>query len=286
MNATVKRPVLRYHGGKWMLAPWILAHFPPHRVYVEPFGGGGSVLMRKPPCYSEVYNDRWGLVVNVFRVLRDPAQARELERLLRLTPYARDEFDATGDECLEAVQDPVERARRTILRSFAGFGSAATNARHATGFRANADRNGTTPAHDWASYPAHVEAFTRRLRGVVVENREAADVIRQHDTPRTLFYVDPPYPHATRNMARGNAAYAHEMGDDDHRALAEVLHGVGGMIVLSGYPCPLYDDELYPAWRRVERKAHADGARDRVEVLWLNPAASAALAAAHPRLAL
>ena len=38
------RPVVRWHGGKWRLAPWILAHLPPHRTYVEPFGGGGLGL--------------------------------------------------------------------------------------------------------------------------------------------------------------------------------------------------------------------------------------------------
>jgi 5'-nucleotidase len=36
---TPTRPVLRYHGGKWRLAPWILTFLPPHRSYVEPFGG-------------------------------------------------------------------------------------------------------------------------------------------------------------------------------------------------------------------------------------------------------
>lgn len=274
------RPVLRYHGGKWKLAPWIISHFPPHRVYVEPFGGAASVLMRKPRSYAEVYNDQWESVVNVFRVLRDPTLAARLAEQLRLTPYARDEFF----EAYRHTPDPVERARRSVLRSLAGFGSASTNGEYATGFRANSHRSGTTPAHDWANYPKHVSSFVERLRGVCIENRPARDVVAQHDRPGTLFYVDPPYPHVTRNMARGNAAYAHEMSDEDHRALAEQLHGVAGMVVLSGYACPLYDAELYPGWSRVERETHADGARDRTEVLWFNPACWVALSASRNQL--
>src|SRR5690606_21514294 len=143
-------------------------------------GGAASVLMRKPRSFAEVYNDRWGVVVNVFRVLRDPEMAAQLERALRLTPFARDEFEAPWppDEV-----DPIERARMAILRSFAGFGSASTNGEYATGFRANSNRSNTTPAHDWVNYPNHVERFTARLAGVVIENRDARKVIETHDSP-------------------------------------------------------------------------------------------------------
>jgi DNA adenine methylase len=265
---TPTRPVLRYHGGKWRLADWIVSHFPPHRIYVEPFGGGGSVLMRKPRSYAEVYNDQWATVVNVFRVLRDPVTAARLVQLLELTPFSRDEFEQlqpTDDA------DPVERARYTILRSFAGFGSASVNGANGTGFRANSHRSHTTPAHDWRNYPGSVPAFVDRLRGVVIENRDALAMIPAHDAVDALFYVDPPYPHTTRNMQRGNAAYAVEMTDQQHADLAAVLHAARGLVLLSSYHCDLYDD-LYKGWARVERKAHADGARDRVEVLWMNPA--------------
>lgn len=268
-SAAVSRPVLRYHGGKWKLAPWIISHFPPHRVYVEPFGGAASVLLRKPRSYAEVYNDRWDVVVNVFRVLRDPEQAARLRETISITPFARSEF--FGCAYKESGQvDAVERARRTILRSFAGFGSAAVNGEHVTGFRSNAKRSGTIPAHDWMLYPDFIPQFVERMRGVVIENRDALAVIATHDCPEALHYVDPPYPHGTRNMARGNAAYTCEMTDDDHRALAGALRKAKGAVVLSGYPCELYDQELYPDWQRVECAHLADGARPRTEVLWLN----------------
>ena len=270
MAANLTRPVLRYHGGKFRLAPWIIGYFPPHRVYTEAFGGAASVLMRKPRSFAEIYNDRWGVVVNVFRVLRDPAMAEQLETALRLTPFARDEFEA---EWPTDAEEPVERARRAILRSFAGFGSASTNGNYSTGFRPKSNRSHTTPAHDWVNYPDHVRRFSERLAGVVIENRPAAQIIETHDSPDTLHYVDPPYPHETRNMRRGNASYEIEMTAKDHEQLAETLQSCAGMVVLSTYPNALYD-RLYAGWRREETKALADGARPRIEVLYLNAACS------------
>lgn len=269
--STPSRPVLRYHGGKWILAPWIISHFPPHRVYTEAFGGAASVLMRKPRSYGEVYNDLDGEIVNLFRVLRGE-NAAELIRLLRLTPFAREEFE----ESYEPAPEPLEQARRTVVRSFMGFGSDSASGAQC-GFRGNSNRSGTTPAHDWVNYPPALARLVERVQGVVVECRDANLVVQQHDSPDTLHYVDPPYPHSTRKKAtlRTGKGYRHEMSDDDHRVLAGTLHGLSGMVVLSGYPCELYDRELYPDWHRIERTAHADGALKRIEVLWLNPAADA-----------
>ena len=71
--------------------------------------------------------------------------------------------------------------------------------------------------------------------------------------------------------------YAHDMTAADHGRLLAELPRLAGMVVLSGYASPLYDAEL-AGWRRVERKVMADGAQPRTEVLWLNAAASRALA--------
>ena len=266
----VRRPIVRYHGGKWNLPPWIIGHLPPHRIYVEPFGGGGSVLLRKPRSYAEIYNDLDGEIVNVFRVMRD--RGPELREALRLTPFSRVEFNGA----YVPSDDPLEQARRTILRSFQGFGSAAACG-EASGFRANSNRSGTTPAHDWANFADAADGLVERLRGVVIENRDGKSVMAHQDGPGTLHYVDPPYVHATRsskvrNTNSGNS-YKHELTDEQHRELAVFLRGLQGMVVLSGYPSPMYDD-LYAGWQRVERVAHADGARARVECLWLNPLAT------------
>lgn len=263
-EAAPERPILRYHGGKWLLAPWIISYFPQHRIYVEPFGGAASVLMRKPRSYGEVYNERDGEIVNLFRVVRN--RGSELVDALKLTPFARDEFD----ESYEAAECAIEQARRTVIRSFMGFGSAgACGAK--TGFRANSNRSGTTPAADWANFPDCLAAIIDRLRSVVIENRDALEVMTQHDSSETLHYVDPPYVFATRSMANPDCkkGYRFEMTDAAHRSLAAHLHTLKGAVLLSGYPCALYD-ELYCDWRRVERAAHADGARDRTEVLWMN----------------
>lgn len=272
---TVKRPALRYHGGKWKDSLWIIQHFPMHRVYVELFGGGGSVLLRKPRSYAEIYNDKWDTVVNVFRVLRDPDSAAELERRIRLTPFARTEFLDCGELEIEYVTDPIEKARRTIFRSFAGFGSASTNNKHSTGFRASCTRSSTTPAHDWVGWPDHIASFTRRLQGVVIENRDYKEVLARHDGQDSLIYADPPYVHATRNMARGNSVYAFDMTDDEHVELSEQLKSCKGFVVLSGYDNDLYAD-LYKDWSMYRKESFADGAQPRVECIWLNPRASEA----------
>jgi DNA adenine methylase len=252
------RPLLRYHGGKWRLAPWIIANFPRHKVYVEPFGGAASVLLQKERTYAEVYNDLDGEIVNLFRVLRSHGEA--LRTAIELTPFSRDDFA----ESYEPTKDPLEQARRTVTRSFMGFGSNSHN--RPTGFRSNSNRSGTTPAHDWRNYPDNLPTIVERLRGVCIENRDAMEVMSAHDEPHTLHYVDPPYVHSTRDKG---GDYRHEMTNVQHEALGQFLHGLQGMVCLSGYPCALYDS-LYGDWRRVERKAHADGARDRMEVLWMN----------------
>lgn len=269
----VSRPAVRYLGGKFLLAPWIISHFPPHRHYVEPFGGGASVLLRKPRSYSEVYNDLDGEVVNLFAILRDRVSAIELVRLISLTPFAREEWRAA----YAATDDPIERARRLLVRSFMGHGSCASRIDRTTGWRFDSVKGKTSVAQEWATYPDALLLVAERFSGVAIENRPALDILRDRDDDGVLFYVDPPYVHSTRSPKRTRTApsngYRHELTDLDHVELIAALKGLRGSVVLSGYPSPIYD-HLLADWTRVDRIALADGGRERTEVMWLNASAS------------
>lgn len=271
----VSCPVLRYHGGKFRLAPWIIRHFPPHRCYVEPFGGAAGVLVQKERAYAEVYNDLDGDIVNLFRVLREPGQCVRLIEQLLLTPYARDEFNIA----FESTDEPIERARRTLVRAEMGFGSAGATKGH-TGFRVDTRRKYGTAQQLWSRFPENLARVCERLRGVMIENRPAVDVIRQHDASDTLFYVDPPYLLSTRYVGAKHGRYYNcELTSDDHAELLEILRSLKGMVAISGYASPEYADALH-GWLMASTEARISSARGtalRTECLWLNPACSRAL---------
>lgn len=265
------RPVLRYLGGKWKLAPWITQNFPPHRVYVEAYAGAASVLLRKPRSQGECLNDINGSIVSLFQVLRDRALATDLCHKLTLTPFARSEYDLAWLKS----DDPIEAARRLIVRSFMGHGSSSAVSERSTGFRGSmVNRGGALPAGEWPTLVPSLKAVVDRLQGVLIEQRPTLQVIARYDSPDCLFYLDPPYLHSTRTTKRKRGeishAYANEMSDGDHAELLSVLPALRGMVVLSGYPSTEYDAGL-PGWCRQEIETHADGALDRTEVLWLNP---------------
>lgn len=256
------RTVLRYHGGKHILARWIISHFPAHRCYVEPFSGAASVLMQKSRSKAEIYNDLDGDVVNLFRVLRD--QSEQLQHLLTLTPFARSEFDLS----YEVTDDPLEKARRMLVRAAFGRASASASSPWKASFRnyVGAGRS-TTAASDWSNYASYIGEFTQRLQGVVIENMKAAKLIAQCENDDTLFYLDPPYVTSTRDLAHD---YRHEMTDLEHIELLESVKTLKGMFVVSGYRSELYDN-IFEGWRREDAKSFADGASERTECIWLSP---------------
>lgn len=272
---TITAPVIRYHGGKFRLASWVIEHFPPHQVYVEPFGGAAGVLMQKARSHGEVYNDLDGDIVNLFRVLQGTQSRAALTELLILTPYARDEFDLAWQH----TDEPVERARRTVIRAQMGFGSAGAS-KGTTGFRIDCYRQYGTAQQLWARYPEQLATIGQRLAGVLIENRPAIDIMLAHDSTQALHYVDPPYMHDTRvRGAQKGRYYRHELDDAQHAELLATLNTLQGMVVLSGYPSELYTKAL-EGWTMNTTSARISAGRGgdtRTECLWINPACMDAL---------
>ncbi len=267
-NRIVTRAALRYYGGKWRLADRIIGQLPRHRAYVEPFGGAMSVLLQKPPSAIEVYNDRDNEVTNFFEVLRE--QPEKLIPRIALTPFSRAEIDKA---CLPQTgrESAVERARRLYVRAWQSIHGAPAAGQMGWRYEV-ASFGGTRNIDVWNTAPDHLWPVVDRLRGVQIECDDWLNVVHRYDHPETLFYVDPPYPESTRGERWGKTAYKHELTDPQHAGLAMALHTIAGMVVLSGYDCPLYAD-LYGDWHKVTIPTTNQASKEATESLWISPAA-------------
>ncbi len=155
-----------------------------------------------------------------------------------------------------------------------GFGSAGAT-KGMTGFRLDTKRNSATAQRIWARSPDNLAAVGSRFAGVLVENRDAIQCMKDHDTKSTLHFVDPPYVHDTRVNVAKNSAYRHELTNAEHLALLEEIKSLKGMVIICGYDSELYNDAL-SSWKRVTRSTSANGQSGsvrRTECLWINRAA-------------
>jgi DNA adenine methylase len=100
---------------------------------------------------------------------------------------------------------------------------------------------------------------------VVIENRNALEIIPRYDNDKTVFYADPPYLPSVRDYG---SDYRCEMSEADHVLLAEKLNQTKGAVLVSGYHSDLYN-ELYKGWDMAEKKTVANRALPRTEVLWM-----------------
>ena len=269
-----KQIAFGWYGGKYSHLDWLLPLLPTTMHYCEPFGGSAAVLLNRVPAPVETYNDIDGELVNFFRVLR--VQKEQLLEAIGLTPFSREELrEAVRPVNSEATD--LERARQFFVRARqvrTGLAQTASEGRWAhCKLTSRAGMAGAVSR--WLGSIEGLAEIAQRLLRVQIENAPALEVIKRYDSPETLFYCDPPYVHESRSDTN---AYAFEMSDDEHRALAQVLHNVKGKVALSGYQCNLMD-ELYGDWHYIKapsKKAHSTNTRPdavkqmRVECLWIN----------------
>lgn len=225
-------------------------------IYLEPFCGGASVFFRKEPARVEILNDLEDDIPNFFKVLRD--RTDELSRALMLTPFSRYELRMAHLPC----EDELERARRFYVRCWQKFTGGSQGHEGAWRYGKAHDRS---PLDNWMQHEG-IAKIADRLRKVYIESDTALNAIKRHDSPQSLIFCDPPYVSQTCT----EDAYANGMTDADHIALAECLHQIEGMALISGYDSPLYRD-LYADWKMVTTQAYTSKTVPRTECLWISP---------------
>lgn len=264
---------------------------PKHLHYVEPYFGGGAVLLARDPNRnwmadgeqalpagaqgaSEVVNDIYGELTNFWRVLQDERTFERFQHRISLIPFSEAEFDEAklgdadgplgGDTAVaRAIRFFIlaRQSRQGLMRDFATLSR-------------NRTRGGIN--EQVSAYLGVIEglpAIHARLRNVVILKQEALDVIRRQDGEHVLFYNDPPYLQSTRSA---KDAYAHEMSEDQHRELLTVLAGITGKFMLSGYPSELYSQfatqHNWVRWeKQVDNKASSSKVKQTMhECVWCN----------------
>lgn len=286
------QPPFPWLGGKGRLAGDILSRLPGparDRTYIEPFFGGGAIFFTRKMSGIEVINDRNGEIIHFFRILRDNAD--ELIRYLQNTPYSRKVFYAW-----RAIKNPedlpeIERAARFFYVARSSFAAESTRQTPAWAFAKIADNKARSMA---TVIDRELLLIRDRLRYALIENDDAARVIRRFDSEAAIIYCDPPYVQETRR----EGGYADEMSDRNHEDLLAVLTECAGYVALSGYPNDLYREYLEEGngWSYVDFEHSClanrtsgiagDIDRKRTERLWMNPRLSEWNAVHSPRQSL
>lgn len=257
----------------------LLPLIPEHEVYVEVFGGSAALLFAKEPSPVEVYNDIDDVLVNFFRVMRDKQKSTELLRMLKNTPYSRQEFDLSRKMLGERMQmQDVEMAYRLFLVLTMARNGSYT---HAYWSMPTVSKDGTRPCRHYAtefrSAVRNLYWVRQRMRTVNVEKGDFQRIIELYDSPSTFFYIDPPYVEETRRYDGG--VYGHDMSIEEHSRLLDLVRNLRGKAMISGYDSVLYEQRL-EHWHKLTfvvavrtstafKGERAEAAKSR-ECVWLN----------------
>lgn len=273
-----------YFGGKSAMVADLVAMMPHHQMFVDVFGGGGSVTLGKPSSPVEIYNDINFDLANFFRVVRSDDLFDEFYKRCVCTPYSRHIYYECKERLREfAAEDnviSVDRAWVLFVVLRMAFASDLTGS--GWSFSATMSRRQQMPVtiSKYISAIERLPEVRKRLRRVCIENHHFREIIQGYDTPETLFYLDPPYVSSTR---RGGG-YVFEMVDDEHRELVGLLLNLKGAALLSGYAHEIYTPLEEAGWRRCDfsarcrsyiTKGKMNESNDRIECVWVSPSCDA-----------
>lgn len=240
------RSPVPWMGGKHHSARIIIKHFPlpnSYDSYVELFGGGCSILIAKDPYrHVETVNDINGDLVNFWMQCRDNTEI--LEDRCRSLPYSREIYYKYHYSLFDGSElDPLERAVRWFYVMRSNFSAHLHPV--PTGWSSGSKDRTAGAAHSYHSAIDLFKQVQKRFQRVMIDNRDFAEVFKQHDKSRTFFYCDPPYIDTEHY-------YNQPFAMQDHERLAALLNASPAYVALSYYPHPALD-ALYPVekWCRV-----------------------------------
>ncbi|TGL58595.1 DNA adenine methylase [Leptospira jelokensis] len=249
----ISAPALKYNGGKFRLREWVISQFPDHVVYVELCAGSASVLLSKEQSKVEVLNDLDGNVTNFFEVLRD--RPKDLIRKIEFTPYSEDVLNEAINSVNSESED-LERAYKFYCICWMSL--RANDVRKGNlNFRAKGNIKGEGGHHPAKLFSRvkHLYQIAKRLKNVIILNRDSIDIIAYYDSEHTLFYLDLPYLAESRNTKR---LYNLEFNQEfQHRPILESLTKIQGKAVVSHYEHPLYE-EIFEGWEKISKQTLAN----------------------------
>ena len=217
----MKTPI-SYYGGKQHLVDEILPLIPKHKLYVEPFLGGGAVFFAKPKSSAEVINDIDGRVTNFYRVVQ--TKYDELALMIKGTAHSEIEYKRAKEILKSGNGTDVELAWAFWVQTNMSFGG-----KLFSGFAY--DRYSMSSLRIANKRDSFTEKYAKRLREVTIFQRDAVEVIRMMDSEDTFFYCDPPYISSDQGHYKGYT-------QDDFTKLLETLSRIKGKFLLSSYPEP------------------------------------------------
>ncbi len=270
---------IKWHGGKSYLAKKIRALMPKHTRYVEPFFGGGAVLLAGDgEGVSEYANDAYKNLSHFWYVLGNPKAFPDFFRRLQCQPVSEPDFEKACERLESHRASMSGQFPRMPEDAAVDFFIVNRQSRQALGRdfctpTSRLRRNMNEQVSAWLSAVDSLPEFHERLRRVEVRGDDACNVIRDLDSPETLFYCDPPYLHETRSST---GEYMHEMTPEQHIELLHCLNEIEGKFLLSGYRSDSYDTWAeMKNWHRVDfaipNQASGKKVKEiKTESVWMN----------------
>ena len=218
----MKTPIT-YYGGKQQMAKTIIGMIPKHKIYCEPFFGGGAIFFAKAPSFLEAINDKNDLIITFYRQCVTNFDA--LNQKIQATLHSESEHRRAK----EIYNNPSGHSDVDIAWAVWCVTNMSIMATPRGGWKRD---NGTGGSHIGVSMAKHRQNFTdkikERLQYVQISCCDALDVIRQRDTKETFFYLDPPYINCDQKHYRGYT-------EEDFRQLLELLTEIERKFILSNF---------------------------------------------------